>query len=161
MFTFSSFVSSPVFSWKHHLPLEDAHRTLHISLLSIMTNRKSITGTKPSKYKQMTEKYRKKELQISELWKNPNNLQMWVGEGGLSVTRSTISPFRTLKCVAFQVSNQNIVQGSRIVLAVLNKLWKNCLSHHHFYLLLWASIRMAQQSPCMFENCQELFIPIH
>ena len=40
---------------------------------------------------------------------------MWVGEGGLSVTRSTISPFRTLKCVAFQVSNQNIVQGSRIV----------------------------------------------
>ena len=62
MFTFSSFVSSPVFSWKHHLPLEDAHRTLHISLLSIMTNRKSITGTKPSKYKQMPEKYRKKRV---------------------------------------------------------------------------------------------------
>ena len=60
MFTFSSFVSSLVFSWKHHLPLEDAHRTLHISLLSIMTNRKSITGTKPSKYKQMPEKCRKK-----------------------------------------------------------------------------------------------------
>ena len=123
MFTFSSFVSSPVFSWKHHLPLEDAHRTLHISLLSIMTNRKSITGTKPSKYKQMPEKYRKKRveeykqmpekyrkkrvanissLQIS-VWswikfeKNPNNLQMWVGEGGLSVTSSTISPFKSVK----------------------------------------------------------------
>ena len=104
MFTFSSFVPSLAFSWKHHLPLEDAHRTLHISLLSIMTNRKSITRTKPSKYKQMPEKYRKKRvanissLQIS-VWswikfeKNPNNLQMWVGEGGLSVTRSTISPF--------------------------------------------------------------------
>ena len=63
MFTFSSFVSSPVFSWKHHFPIEDAHRTLHISLLSIMTNRKSITGTKPSKYKQMPEKYRKKRVE--------------------------------------------------------------------------------------------------
>ena len=66
MFTFSSFVSSPVFSWKHHLPLEDAYRTLHISLLSIMTNRKSITGTKPSKYKQMPNNIAKKTCKYTK-----------------------------------------------------------------------------------------------